>query len=212
MCWGKALPHSPNDKNPGGLKDLRTWILALMHKCMCQQCNIFVLSDCITTQAKPMHCITSLHDSPDIICSSDIDYFHSLHPSATPIKSFHPDMPHWLQYTHITKQCFPIPFLLVNSSWAAIHQPEGLTRVNTIHLAVDVPLQWAMSLFRGLAELPAEIGIVTFALGYPDKWCGAGGGAVSQTAARTATKMGVSPLVAQVGLYGWKVHDNPDYP
>lgn len=57
-----------------------------------------------------------------------------------------------------------------------------------------------MSLLRGLAELPAEVGIVTVALGYPGKWYGTRRGTGLHAATRTATKIGVSALVIQIGL------------
>lgn len=53
-----------------------------------------------------------------------------------------------------------------------------------------------MSLLRSFAELPAEVGIVTLALGYSGKWCGGG----RQAGSWAAAKIGVYPLVAQVGL------------
>lgn len=63
-----------------------------------------------------------------------------------------------------------------------------------------------MSLLRGLTERSAEVSIVTRALGYIGKWYGAWGGAGSHTATGTASKNGVSALVAQAGLDSCKVY------
>lgn len=135
-----------------------------------------------------------------------------LNPSATqstiPILS--PDNL-WTPYIMILMhKSFPVHILRPNTHTASIHQPEGISRVNTVHLGVDVSLQWTMSLLRSFAEFPAEVGIVTLALGYSGKWYRTRRG----TKFWASAKIGASSLVAHVGLDSWNVQEYlyPDYP